>query len=153
VGVAEQARGRVTDLLGQLVGRGIAALAQGIVAPPALVALAAGDGERHHDAVADLELAVGAADLDHLAHGLVAHHVARLHVRHEAAGEMEIRPADRAGRDLDDGVAPVLDRRIRDLLATNVIPAVPAQSPHEVRSREKVIHANVARSFTVAAGA
>ena len=47
-------------------------------------AFAAGDGEGHDDAVADLELLVLGADLDDLAHGLVAEHVAAFHLRDDA---------------------------------------------------------------------
>lgn len=44
-------------------------------------ALAAADGERHHDAVAGRELPVVTTDLDDLAHGLVAEDVAALYIR------------------------------------------------------------------------
>ena len=71
----------------------------------------------HDDPVADLQLRVVAADLDHLAHGLVAEDVAVFHGGHEAAHQVKIRAADGAGRDLDDDVAPVLDLGIGNRLA------------------------------------
>ena len=75
-------------------------------------------------------LVIVVADLDHLAHGLVAHHVAGLHVRHEAAHQMQVRAADGAARDLDDGVAAILDLRVGDGFAANIFLAVPAQCAH-----------------------
>jgi hypothetical protein len=42
------------------------------------------DRERNHDPVTDLEIGDGAAGLDHHAHGLMAHHIARFHLGHEA---------------------------------------------------------------------
>ena len=108
----------------------VGALADREVAALALVALAADDREGDHDAVADLELLVVAADLDHLAHGLVAHDVARLHAGHEAVVEVQVRAADRAARHLDDGVAGVLDLRIGHRVVADVLFAVPAQRAH-----------------------
>ena len=92
----------------------VGALADRPVAAPALLALAAADRERDDDAVADLELLVLGADLDHLAHELVADDVARLHAGHEAVVEVQVGAADRAAGGLDDGVARVLDRRDRE---------------------------------------
>src|SRR5882757_9961214 len=43
---------------------------------------------------------------------------------------MEVRAADGAGGDLDDGVAPVLDLGIRHGVAANVVLAVPGQRSH-----------------------
>jgi hypothetical protein len=59
-------------------------LADREIAAPALRAVAADDGERHDHPVADPEAAYLAADLDHLAHELVAHDVAGFHAGHEA---------------------------------------------------------------------
>ena len=57
MGVAEKARGGVAEaLVGQFVVA-VRALADGEVSAPALLALAADDGERDHDAVADLQFA------------------------------------------------------------------------------------------------
>ena len=56
-------------------------------------AAAAGNRERHHDAIADLQSRAVAADLDDLAHELVAEHIAVLHGRDIAVVDMEIRPA------------------------------------------------------------
>ena len=104
-------------------------------------AFAAGDREGNHDAVADLELVVFRTDLDDFAHGLVAENVALFHRGHDAVEQMQVRTADGAGGDLDDGVASVLDLGIRHGVASNVVLAVPGQrfhpkSPSRVRSVE-----------------
>ena len=77
------------------------------------------------------KLAVHAgADLDHLAHHLVAHDVAGQHRRDEIVKEMKVRAADGAARHLDDGIARILDLRIRDGVAADVFLAVPNQRFH-----------------------
>ena len=84
VGVAEEAgRGVAEHLVGHVLVA-VGALADRKVAAPALLAFTADDGEWDDDPVADLERLVAPADLDHLAHGLVAHDVAGLHAGHEA---------------------------------------------------------------------
>ena len=128
--VAEQAGRRVAPQLGRLLVIGIGALAAGEVAALAEEAFAAGDGERHDDPVADLELLVLRADLDDLAHGLVAEDVAALHLRDDAVEDVQVGAADGAGRHLDDGVARMLDFGIRHALAAHVALAVPDQSFH-----------------------
>ena len=130
VRVAEQAgRGVAEHLVGHLLVA-IGALADREIAAPALLALAAGDRERHHDPVADLELVVRRADLDDLAHELVAHDVPGFHPGHEAVVEMQVGAADRAARDLDDRIARRLDPGIGHRVAADVLLAVPAQCSH-----------------------
>jgi hypothetical protein len=108
----------------------VGALADRVVAAPALFALTAHDGEGHDDAVADLEPLVFAADFDHLAHELMSEDVAMLHARNEAVEKMQIRAADRAGRHLDDRVARMLNPGVGNRVAANVLLAVPAQRFH-----------------------
>src|SRR4051812_15909628 len=128
--VAEQPGRRVTpQVLGRLRVR-IGAFAAGIKAALAEEALAARDRKRNNDAIADLQRLVLQADFDHFAHGLVAEHVTPLHRRYDAVEQMKVGAADRAGRDLDDGVAPVLDFRIGDGVAADVALAVPCQCFH-----------------------
>ena len=74
--VTEQAGGRIAPELRGIFMIGVGALAARIEAVAAEEALAAGDRERHDDAVADLQLLVLGPDLDHLAHGLMAEDVA-----------------------------------------------------------------------------
>ena len=113
MGIAEQARrGVAPELLGHLV-IGVGALAAREESLLAEEAFSAGDRKGNHDAVAHLELIVFGADLDHLAHGLVAEDIALFHRGHDAVEQMQVRAADGAGGDLDDGVAPVLDLGIR----------------------------------------
>ena len=101
----------------------VAAREQALLAEPAL---AAADRERHDDAVADLEVGDLGAQLDHLAHVLVAEDVAALHRRLVAVEQMKIGAADRAGGDLDDRVAGMLDLGIGNGVDANVAFSVPA---------------------------
>src|SRR6185312_7314579 len=101
------------------------------VAASALLALAANDGERHDDALALLQVAVHpGADLDDLAHHLVAHDVAGQHRRNEIVEEVEIRATDRAARHFDDGVAWVFDLGVCNRVEANVLLAMPNESFH-----------------------
>lgn len=116
------------NLVGEIL-IAVGALADREIAPLALVALAADDREGHDDAVADLEFLVLRAHLDHVAHELVAHDVAGLHTRNKCIVEVEVGAADRGARDLDDGIARMLDPRIGDTVAPDILFPVPAQSP------------------------
>src|SRR5438105_2768341 len=129
--IAEEAgSGVAEDLVGEMPVA-VGALTDGEIAAPALLALAADDREGHDDAVADLQLLVLGTDLDHLAHELVAHYVARFHARDKVVVEVEVGAADRGGCDLDDGIARMLDPGIRDTVAPDILFAVPAQSSHQ----------------------
>ncbi len=105
VRVAEDARRGVTEEGVAEVLVAIGGLADREIARHALLALAAGHLERDDHTVPDLQLPAVAADLHHLAHGLVAEHVTGFHFRHEAAHEVQVRAADRTAGDLDDDVA------------------------------------------------
>src|SRR4051812_10966712 len=118
-----------------LVGEGLVAigpLANRVVLPPALLALAAGDGERHDHAIAGLELAITRTHLDHLAHEFVADDVARLHAHHEAVVEVEVGAANGAARHPDDRIARLLDDRIGHRIAADVVLAMPAEGLHAI---------------------
>jgi len=93
-------------------------------------AVAAGDRERHHDAVPDPEVPDIRPDLDDLAHELVPDDVALLHRGDEPVVEVQVGAADRRRRDLDDRVAAVQDLRIRHLLHPDGALALPAVRPH-----------------------
>src|SRR5215212_7421105 len=112
-------------------GVGIAVLAAGKEVPAAHEALAAGDAERHHDAVAGLELLDTTAGLDDFAHELMAQDVAALHRGNETVVEMQIGPADGGGGDPDDGVARVDDGGVRHLLDPDGPLAFPAGRLHD----------------------
>jgi hypothetical protein len=84
----------------------------------------------NHHAIADLKLVVFRSNLDDLAHGLMTEDVALFHRGHDAVEQVEVRTADRAGGDLDDGIASVLDLGIRYRVAPNVVLAVPGQRSH-----------------------
>lgn len=131
--VAEQTGGGVPEHLAGEMLLAIGGLADREIASLALVAFAANDREPYVDAVALLQLAVDAgAGLDHFAHGLVAHDVAGQHARNVIVEEMQVGAADGAARDLDDGVARVLDFRIGDGVAPDVLLAMPNQRLHPV---------------------
>jgi hypothetical protein len=125
VGVAEQRR--TFAVLGVL--RGLALREQAARAHPAVTAR---DVERHHDAVADLQVARLGADLLDDAHGLVAQHVAGVQVRAEDLVEVQVGPADRGRGDLDDRVGGLLDAGVGDVLDRDLLGALPGQCLHTV---------------------
>ena len=131
--------------LRRLLRVGIGALAAREVAALAEEAFAAGDGERHHDAVADPELAVPGTDFDHFAHRFVPEHVAVLHAGNDAVVDMQVGAADRAGRYLDDGIARMLDPRVRDAFASHVAFAVPGECSHVPLSNARRSNATARR--------
>ena len=122
----EQTGRRLTHRLGRHLGVGIGAVAAGKQTLLAKPALPAADGEWHDDAVADLEVFDCGAQLDHLAHVLMAENVAALHGRLVAVKEMKVRAADGTGRYLDNCVAGMLDLRIRNRVYPDVAFSVPA---------------------------
>src|SRR3954447_16247238 len=93
-------------------------------------AVAAGDLKGDHDAVARREVANPGADLLHDAHRLVSEHVAFLHERAHHLVEVQVRAADRRGRDPDHGIGRLLDRRVGYLLDAHVSPSVPGDRFH-----------------------
>jgi hypothetical protein len=129
--MAEAGGGVTENLVGHLLVA-VGALADGKIAATALVALAANDGERNDDPIADGKLLVSRTDLDNLAHEFVTHDVTGLHARHEAVIEMKVRAADGAARHLDDGIPRLLDLRVGDRVAADVGLAVPAERAHEM---------------------
>ena len=131
VAIAEQPAHRLPiqllrDVL--IVGRE-PVVARRILVLGAMVTRAAGDGERHHHALPLLERRLG-ADLDHLAHELVAQDIARLHRRDEAVVQVEVRAADCGGRHLDDAVPRIDDLGIGDVVDADVVLPVPGQRFH-----------------------
>jgi len=131
VRVAEQSRRRMAeDLVGKILVA-VRSFAHGKISPPALIALAADDGERHNDPVAGLQVTVDPGpDLDDLAHHFVAHDVARQHRRDEVMKEMEVRAADCTTRHFDDGIPRVFDLRVRHGIASDVFLSMPNQGSH-----------------------
>jgi hypothetical protein len=131
MGVPEQAGRRVAKHLVRNVPVPVCSLANREVPALALVAFAADDGERDNDAIADLQCVFAAGShLHDLPHELVTHDIAVLHAGHVAVVEMQVGAADRATRHLDDGVARMFDLGIWNLIATDVLRAVPAQGLH-----------------------
>ncbi len=111
--------------------RGLALREQALVAHEAVVAR---DDEGDDDAVADLELRDGAADLLDDAHVLVAEHVVLLEERSEDLVEVEVGSADRGRRDADHRVGVLLDHGVGDLLDLDVVDALPGECLHRAPS-------------------
>ncbi len=106
-------------------------VAAGEEALPAEEALAARDGERHDDPVADLEPLHLGADLDDLAHRLVPEDLSLLHERAEVAiVEVQVRAADGSARDLDDQVLRVFELGLGNVLDPDVLRPMPHDRSH-----------------------
>src|SRR4051795_6446377 len=107
--VAEQPRGGMTkDLVGDLLVA-IGAFADGEIAAPALIAFPANDREGDNDPIANLELRVLWANLDHLAHEFMAEDVSRFHARYKAVVKVQVGAADRTARHSDDRIVRIFD--------------------------------------------
>jgi hypothetical protein len=74
------------------------------------------------------------AGLDHFAHKLVSKDVAALHRGHEAIHQVKVRTADGAARHLDNDISTILDLRIGNAVAANIVRAMPAERLHECAS-------------------
>jgi hypothetical protein len=110
-------------------------------------AVAAGDVERDHDAIPDRQLADARPDRLDDPHGLVPEDVALGHERAEHLVDVEVRPAQPARRDADDGVGRLLDRRIGDRVHADVALAVPGHCLHRFRPVVWVAEPHAARAF------
>ena len=125
LGVAEQRRAgsELVDL------RGLALRVQVMSAHPAV---AAGDVERDHDAVADRHLGHIATDLLHDPHRLVSQHVSGVEVRRQHGVEVQIGAAQPRRGDAHDDVCRFLDRGVGDVGDAHVADALPRESFHGV---------------------
>src|SRR5581483_1916615 len=108
----------------------IGVVARGIELPLAEKAVAAGDGEGHHHAIAALQIRDGWTHLLHNPHELVTHDVPRFHGRHKAVIEVEVGAADGRTRDPDDRVMRVQQRGIGHVVYFHVSLTHPADSLH-----------------------
>jgi hypothetical protein len=125
MGVAEDP-GRVVAPEGLGDGRvGVAVLAQREQPLLAIPAAAAGDHRADDHPVADLVAADLGADLDDLAHELMADHVAGAHEGDVAADLVQVGPTDRAEVDLEDRVLVVEQLRVGDLVDRELVHAFP----------------------------
>jgi hypothetical protein len=93
-------------------------------------AVATGDVERDHHAVADGDVGHRRADGLDDPHRLVAEHVALAEERSEHLVQMQVRAAQPARGDADHGVGGLLDRGIGDVVDAHVALAVPGQGFH-----------------------
>ncbi|OEI68888.1 hypothetical protein Cus16_1377 [Curtobacterium sp. ER1/6] len=106
---------------------GLALRLEAVLAHPAVPAR---DVERDDDAVADLEVRDGRADLLDDAHRLVAEDVALVDVRAEDPVQVQVGAADRRGGDPHDRVGRLLDGRVGDGLDGHLLGALPGQCAH-----------------------
>src|SRR5689334_17253539 len=102
VRVAEQSSGGIAPQLRGAVVVRIGALTAGIVSVAAKEAFSAGNRERDHDTVTNLQIFDVTPNFNHLAHVLVAKHITTFHAWNNAAINVKVRAADRAGTDLDN---------------------------------------------------
>ena len=98
-------------------------------------AVAAGDVERDHHAIALGDVGDLGADLLDDAHRLVAEDVALAHERAEDLVEVQVGAADAGRRDADDRVGRRFDARVRDGVDADVALAVPGDSFHGLLER------------------
>src|SRR5471030_1333295 len=130
MGIPKKPGSRVAEDFVSLLLIAIAPLAHGKVAALALVALTAEYREGNDDPIPYPEHFVIVTYLDYFSHEFVAHDVTTFHSRHEAIKQMQVRAANRAGRHLDDCVAPFLYGGIRNRVATDIMLAMPAKRSH-----------------------
>src|SRR5690606_33960677 len=127
MGIAKQPGGGMAKhLVGEMMVA-VGTFTNRVVAPLALVALTANDGERHHHPVPHLQPLDLGADFHDLAHELMSHDIAVLHARHETVEQMQIRAADGTGSHFDNSVPLVCNDRVRNSVIADILLAVPTQ--------------------------
>jgi hypothetical protein len=92
--------------------------------------VATGDGEGHHDPVADRQLRDLIAHRHDDAHRFVAQDVAPVDERPEQLIQVQVGAADRGRGDLHDCVGRCLDARVGYLVDTQLASALPGQCLH-----------------------
>ena len=120
----ETGRSVAHDLCG-LLAVGIGPVTAGIHFPLAEETFAAANSEWDDDPVSDLQVFDRAADLNHLAHILVAKDISFVHLGHITVIKMEIRSAYRGRRYLNDCIRGVFDRWIRNILDPYISFSIP----------------------------
>ena len=103
---------------------GVRNVALRLVAGAAVAAIAAGDGRRHHDAVALAQVAHVLAALLDDADRLVTEDRSGLHAGKRAADEVQVGAADGARGDADQRIGGLVDLRLADRLEANVADAL-----------------------------
>lgn len=101
-------------------------LADREIASATLVAFAANDSEGDDDAVSHLQSLVLRAHFHDFAHELVTHDVALLHARYETIKQMKVGATDGTTCHFDDRIAGVLDARVGNGVAADVMFSMPA---------------------------
>src|SRR5207253_682944 len=93
-------------------------------------AVAAGDREWHHHAVASPEVVYLRSDFHDLAHELVAEDIPLHHRRNIAIVEMQVGATDGRQTVLHDAIVGIDDPRVWYVLDPHIIDAIPAHSFH-----------------------
>ncbi|MNH14489.1 hypothetical protein D3C79_740820 [compost metagenome] len=93
-------------------------------------AAAAGDHERNHHAVTDLQIGDPATGFLDDAHELVAEDITRLGLWNLAVVEVQVGAADGGGGDPEDNVVLFLDERVGDIVDPDVLGSVVCQCSH-----------------------
>ena len=97
-------------------------------------AIAAADGEGNDDAVADRKIGHFGPERHDLAHIFMAQDITALHRRHIAVDQVEIRAANGASVDLDDGIAGMLDFGVGNGVDANIAFSMITNGAHEIVS-------------------
>jgi hypothetical protein len=94
-------------------------------------ALAAGNGEGHHHAVALLQAGDAPAGVFHDAHELVAEDVAGLHVGNLAAEDVQVGAADGRGGDAQHDIVVLLQHRVGHRLDADILRRLVGEGFHD----------------------
>jgi hypothetical protein len=134
MGEAEEPRRRVAHRLtrDRSIGIGrIAARKEGLFTEEAV---AAGDGKWDDDTITPFEIVNARAHLDHFSHWFVAENITFFHRWHEAIHQVQIRPANATGGNLDDSIARILDLWVGDVIHPDIALTVPTERFHTINS-------------------
>ena len=96
----------------------------------AVEAVAAGNDEGHHHAIADGDAGHRRTRLDDFAHKFMAEYLAMLGTGDLAAIEVQVRAANRRGRHAQDNIVRLLQNRIGNGLNAYPVRAMIGQSSH-----------------------
>ena len=92
--------------------------------------VAARDVEWHHDPVPDVQVRHAGTNCFHDAHRFMAEYVPGGHERCKHLVEMQVRTAQPAGGDPDDGIGRIDDHRVGDGVDLNISSSMPDSSAH-----------------------
>jgi hypothetical protein len=135
---AKKSRRRLAHDLGRHLRVRIGLVAtreQPLVAEPAL---SAADRKWNHDTIPNFQIFDFGPQFDHFTHILMTEDIAALHRRLVTVKQMKVGTADRAGSDLDDRVARMLNFRVRNRVYPDVTFSVPAECAHDQSPEDRM---------------